>query len=472
MAGETSSLSEQEIHDIFASIMNKLDEGVRIIDGNEQLLLYNEKMRTMESMTYEDFQNKGMMDAFQFRDERDSRLLQAIKHGKSTKHKKQHYFNYHGKEITSMNETFPIYSDGRIIAAAEIAKDITRVEKLVRENQKKSDQSLFTFEQIIGRSPEITEVIENARRATRTSSSVLISGGTGTGKELFAQSIHSGSARANAPFISQNCAALPENLIEGILFGSVKGAFTGATDRAGLFEEAEGGSLLLDEINSLPPSLQAKLLRALQEKKITRIGDHKARPIDVRIITTMNEDPGKAIREGRLREDLYYRLSVVHLIVPSLCERMNDIEPLTETFVDKYNQIFQMNVERVTAEALEGFFAYTWPGNIRELEHVIEGAMNLMIDEQVLTVKHLPAHFRNKMKPAEIDSSAEAETAEMNGNLRDHLHSTEYDFIKKALTRRNGNVVKAAKDLGISRQSLQYRMKKFHMGRFPFLDES
>ncbi|WP_026699710.1 sigma-54 interaction domain-containing protein [Salibacterium aidingense] len=464
-----ASLTAQEKQDIFRTIMNRLDEGVRIIDVEERLLLYNEKMRKIESMSYEDFDNKGMMEAFQFQDERDSRLLQAIKHGKSTRHQKQHYYNYRGKEIMTMNETFPIYSNNHIVAAAEIAKDITREVKLVRENQKKADSSLFTFQQIIGRSHKIKTVIEEARRATRTASSVLITGETGTGKELFAQSIHSESERANAPFISQNCAALPETLIEGILFGTVKGAFTGATDRAGLFEEAGGGTLLLDEINSLAPSLQAKLLRVLQEKKVTRIGDHKARPVNVRVITTMNEDPYKAMEEGRLREDLYYRLSVVSLLIPPLRERMTDVEPLTETFISKYNHRFQMQVDAVADDVLEGFNSYSWPGNIRELEHVIEGAMNLIIGENILQTAHLPSHFRNK-----IDSKANTPVSRTEKQppkkLREQLLATEYELITQALTHTQGNLVQAARELGISRQSLQYRMKKLELGRFPFLD--
>ncbi|WP_018924131.1 sigma-54 interaction domain-containing protein [Salsuginibacillus kocurii] len=468
MIHSRSAFTKTQLTDLFNQLVEHVDQGIRVIDAQEQLIIYNEKMRAIESMSYDDFTNKGLMEAFQFNDERDSRLLQAIKYGKQSLNEKQTYFTYLGEEVTTINEAFPIYSHGNIIAAAEVAKDITRMEKLVRENRKKKENSLFTFSDIIGNSNELREVIENASRATRTSSPVLIIGETGTGKELFAQSIHSESDRATGPFISQNCAALPETLIEGILFGTVKGAFTGATERAGLFEEAEGGTLLLDEINSLAPALQAKLLRVLQEKKVTRLGDTKERSFNVRVLTTMNEDPVEAIAAGRLRKDLYYRLSVVTLLIPPLRERIHDIEPLTATFIAKYNTIFQMNIENISVQLERRFLSYNWPGNVRELEHIIEGAMNLTIDEQMLQVHHLPPHFRHKTsKKGTLSALAQNENAV---DLPTHLATVEKEWVQQALKQANGNVMKAAKDLGISRQSLQYRMQKFHLNRDPFLN--
>lgn len=462
----TNSLSYPELNDVFDQLMVKMDQGIRVIDADENLIIYNDKMREIESMTYEDFNNKGMMDVFLFGHERESRLLQAIKQGVETREKKQHYTNSRGKNITTINEIFPIYSGGRIVAAAEIAKDVTRMEKLVRENQKKTGNGLFTFDQIIGRSAEITGVVQNAKRATRTSSSVLIMGETGTGKELFAQSIHSESERAGEPFVSQNCAALPETLIEGILFGTVKGAFTGASERAGLFEKAEGGTLLLDEINSLPVALQAKLLRVLQEKKVTRLGSHKEQSIDVRIIATMNKEPAEAIQNNELREDLFYRIGVVTLYVPSLRERKTDIEPLVEIFLEKYNRVFQMDVNRVSPAVKTRLASYHWPGNIRELEHVIEGAMNLMLDEEVIEESHLPDHFRKRtdlLETGETEKSGPAGVNSHEGNLKERLLEMEFALIKEALHQSGGNVMQAAKHLGISRQSLQYRMSKFHL---------
>ncbi len=279
-------------------------------------VIYNKKMMQIEDMDERDVLHKNLTDVFMFSNQQDSTLVQALQEGKTIKNVKQSYFNNKGQEITTINHTFPIVQNGEIKGAVEIAKDVTKLERLIRENMHRKEQNSYTFDSILGNSPVIREVIENAKRATRTSSSVLLAGETGTGKELFAQSIHNGDQRSGAPFISQNCAALPDSLVESILFGTKKGAFTGAIDQPGLFEQAQGGTLLLDEINSLNLSLQAKLLRALQEKKIRRIGSAQDKPIDVRIIATMNEDPITAISEERSRKDLYYRLSVVTLIIP------------------------------------------------------------------------------------------------------------------------------------------------------------
>ncbi|XLG16528.1 Arginine utilization regulatory protein RocR [Bacillus velezensis] len=298
------------------SILEEIDVGLHVVDEKGSTVIYNKKMMQIEDMDERDVLHKNLTDVFMFSNQQDSTLVQALQEGKTIKNVKQSYFNNKGQEITTINHTFPIVQNGEIKGAVEIAKDVTKLERLIRENMHRKEQNSYTFDSILGNSSVIREVIENAKRATRTSSSVLLAGETGTGKELFAQSIHNGSQRSGAPFISQNCAALPDSLVESILFGTKKGAFTGAIDQPGLFEQAQGGTLLLDEINSLNLSLQAKLLRALQEKKIRRIGSAQDKPIDVRIIATMNEDPITAISEERLRKDLYYRLSVVTLIIP------------------------------------------------------------------------------------------------------------------------------------------------------------
>ncbi|PSL45088.1 arginine utilization regulatory protein [Salsuginibacillus halophilus] len=458
--------NKNELTSIYETMLQTIDLGIRIVDTKEELLLYNETMQRIEAMSPADVSGKRLTEAFHFQDERDSRLLQAIRHGETIQHEKQTYITYKGEQITTINHTFPIYQEGRVIAAAEIAKDITQMEKLVRENQQKST-SLFTFPDIIGSSQILLDVVEQAKRVTRTTSSVLIVGETGTGKELFAQSIHSASDRATGPFISQNCAALPESLIEGILFGTVKGAFTGAGDRPGLFEEAEGGTLLLDEINSLPANLQAKLLRALQEKSVTRLGDTKTRPIDVRVLTTMNEDPVDAIAGGRLRKDVYYRLGVVTLIVPPLSERKEDIPVLVNAFIRKYNRLFQMEVSKADDQVYERFMSYDWPGSVRELEHVIEAAMNLNFGEPYLRLHHLPPHFHHKTSGT-VQTETKIAPPRME-NLPDKLRRLEYETLEEALTQSSGNIKQAAKILGISRQSLQYRMQKFDMQRESFI---
>jgi arginine utilization regulatory protein len=298
----------------------------------------------------------------------------------------------------------------------------------------------------------------------------LIVGDTGTGKELFAQSIHNGSERLSGPFISQNCAALPDNLIESLLFGTKRGAFTGAVDTPGLFEQANGGTLLLDEINSLNLNLQAKLLRVLQEKTIRRIGDTKDTPVDVRVIANMNEDPIDAVAHNRMRKDLYYRLGVVTIFVPPLSERKEDIPLLVEHFIEKYNERFQMRVKGLSEEVKQSFCEYEWHGNIRELEHIIEAAMNIMMDgEDFIRYRHLPYQYRNKMQlkerlmPLSSVDTFMKENGDVTVPLKDQIELFEKTYIGHVLKKNNFNISKTAMLLGLSRQSLQYRLKKLNL---------
>lgn len=259
-------------------------------------------------------------------------------------------------------------------------------------------------------------------------------------------------------------------MIEGILFGTKKGAFTGSIERPGLFEQADGGTLLLDEINSLNPSLQAKLLRVLQEKKVRRVGDIKDIKVDVRIIATINEDPVDAIANGHLRKDLYYRLGVVSLFIPPLRDRKDDIPLLVSSFIEKYNLLFGMNIKDIDEEVYELFLQYDWPGNVRELEHLIEGTMNLMVEEDIIHFSHLPVPFRKKPQFKEtkpsiigIDEMLHSEEATL-PTLEAYMQDVEKKYLDKVLKQHHFNISKTAKALGISRQSLQYRMKKYEVG--------
>ena len=454
------------IHPVYRKLLDYLDIGIHMINTEGRSVIYNRKMSEMEDMNPTEVLNKRIMEIFLFDSEEESRLLQALNNNVVHKDAKQVYFNFKGQEITTVNNTFPLTVDGEKIGAVEIARDITKLERLSRETSRGANDARFTFDQIIGNSSAIEDVVENARRATRTTSSVLIYGETGTGKELFAQSIHNGSNRASKPFISQNCAALPDTLIEGILFGSVKGAFTGATDHPGLFEQANGGTLMLDEINSLSAPLQAKLLRAIQEKTIRRIGDTKNRSVDVRIIATMNEDPVDALSKNQLREDLYYRLSVVSIVIPPLRHRKEDLTVLIAHFIRKYNRLFQMNIQEVTDDVFDLFSDYDWPGNVRELEHTIEGAMNLIYDDEPISFQHLPLHLKHKFtQPPAADTVEQYVHKEPEPGLalETYMDTVEKAYIQKALKEAGGNISQAARTLGLKRQSLQYRMRKFKL---------
>ncbi len=453
-----------EMNMLYETLLNELDIGIHIINEESKTIIYNRKMMEIESMEHSDVLYKSPLEVFAFEENKNSTLIEALKLGKTNKNIKQTYFNNKGQEITTLNNTFPIIENGKIKGAIEISTEISHFKQTMKTNPSRKQNNKFTFDHIIGDSNAIQSVITEAKRVIRTSSSILLVGETGTGKELFAQSIHNESQRSTKPFISQNCAAIPDTLMESLLFGTNRGAFTGAIDKAGLFEEANGGTLLLDEINSLSPALQAKLLRAIQEKTIRRIGGTQEKEIDVRIIATINEDPLDAITHNRLREDLYYRLSVVTLCLPPLRERKEDIPDLVQHFIEKYNIQFGLGVTDLDVHVREFLYAYDWPGNVRELEHIIEGSMNLVEDENIITAFHLPTRFREQIKKEfNMQPSLTNNEDDAPKTLKHTIETMEKNYINQILTEYQGNISQAAKFLGLSRQNLQYRIKKLHL---------
>ncbi|EEK52663.1 AAA family ATPase [Bacillus cereus ATCC 10876] len=453
-----------EMNMLYETLLNELDIGIHIINEESKTIVYNRKMMEIESMDRLDVLYKSPLEVFAFEENKNSTLIEALKFGKTKKNIKQTYFNNKGQEITTINDTFPIIENGKIKGAIEISKEISNLKQTIRMGPSRKQSTKFTFDHIIGDSEAIQSIITEGKRVIRTSSSILLVGETGTGKELFAQSIHNESQRSTKPFISQNCAAIPDTLMESLLFGTNRGAFTGAIDKAGLFEEANGGTLLLDEINSLSPALQAKLLRAIQEKTIRRIGGTHEKEIDVRIIATINEDPFEAIAHNRLREDLYYRLSVVTLCLPPLRERKEDILALVQHFIEKYNTQFGLNVTDVDVNVREFFYAYDWPGNVRELEHIIEGSMNLIEDETIITAFHMPTRFRERIKTEfNMQHALTNHNTDAPKTLKHTIEKMEKNYINQILKENHGNISQAAKFLGLSRQNLQYRIKKLHL---------
>ncbi|EZH67765.1 ATPase AAA [Bacillaceae bacterium JMAK1] len=436
-------------------LLSLLDVGVHIIDHRGVTMYYNDQMATIEGMDPTDVINRPVQEVFSFKSVEDSTLLTAIHTKQSSRSRKQSYKNAYGHEVTTINRTSPLYEADQCIGAVELSRDVTRLEHYMEQSATKRQNERFTFADIIGHSKALLRVIEEAKRATRTTSSVLVIGETGTGKELFAESIHTGSERGNGPYVTQNCAAIPETLLESILFGTATGAFTGAKEKAGLFEQADKGTLLLDELNSLPMVLQAKLLRVLQDKRVRRVGAIQDQKVDVRVVATMNEDPIVAIEEGRLRRDLYYRLNVVSLHVPPLRERKEDIEPLVFSFVDKFNKRFNLKIREMSEGFMRQLHDHDYPGNVRELEHVIEGAMNFIDDQDVcLRQEHLPNYF------AVAERSEPATTSQ---NFHDYMFEQERQYLQLALQEHHGNISQTAKAIGMSRQTLQYRIKKLNI---------
>ena len=401
------------------TILNNINEGIHVVDEEGKTVIYNEIMAELEGMDKDTVIGEKLEEVFPALDKTNSTLLQTLQYKEPIKNEQQEYLNKYGEKIVTVNSTSPLnLKDGRTWAL-EVAQDITKIknlynkitklqEKLYNEEDKE-DERLYKFSDIKGKNKKLKQVIKHAQQAAKTDSSVLISGDTGTGKELFAQSIHSASKRRDKPFIAQNCAALPENLLEGILFGTRKGGFTGAVDRKGLFEQARGGTLFLDEINSMSTALQAKLLRVLQEGKIRPVGGKKEKNIDVRIISTLSCRPIKAIESGDLREDLYYRLGVVLLNLPLLSERKEDILLLAGHFIDHFNKKFNYQVKGLSGRVEDLFLNYSWPGNVRQLEHVIEGALNIMDDCQKIKEKQVKPHLlkgKEENNEADIESTS------------------------------------------------------------------
>ncbi len=466
-----------DIEKFLEIIMDHIDEGVHVVDGNGLTVVYNKKMAELENMDRNMVLNKDLLEVFPSLTKENSTLLQCLKTGEVIKNKQQEYLNKLGQKITTINTTIPLFFNNQKFAL-EIAQDITEVkdlynkiirlqERLIAGEEKSGlGNKYFTFPDIIGEDRGLKKVIMYARQAAKTDSSILLVGDTGTGKELFAQSIHSASIRGDKPFIAQNCAALPDNLLEGILFGTRKGGFTGAVNRKGLFEQANRGTLLLDEINSMSTALQAKLLRVLQEGAMRPVGGNKDISIDVRIIATLNTPPVKAIKEGTLREDLYYRLAVVLLYLPLLSERGDDIILLSNYFIETFNKKFGCQVRGLSKEVKEIFKKYSWPGNVRQLEHVIEGAMNIIGEDEFIQEEHvgpflLEDRELTKLTGNELYSPGLQISDKV--SLPERLDRIEKEIIKNVLQETGGNVTRAARKLGIRRQSLQYRLDKYNI---------
>jgi two-component system response regulator AtoC len=312
---------------------------------------------------------------------------------------------------------------------------------------------------IVGHSEELQQAVELARKVARHRSSVLITGESGTGKELIARLIHDAGPRAAHPFVAVNCAAIPEQLLESELFGHVRGAFTGAVDdRRGLFDEAAGGSLFLDEIGELPVSLQVKLLRALQEGEVRAVGDNASRSVDVRVITATSRDLDADVRDGRFRADLYYRINVVRIQLPALRDRREDVPELVRHFVTAFNKRLGLSIEGATPAAMRLLMEYPWRGNIRELENVIERAM-VLADGARIDVDHLPAGVRSP------GAAPGAGDSELDLSVKRRVEQLERTLIERALRQTGGNRTRAAKLLELSHRALLYKIREYGLDK-------
>ncbi len=342
--------------------------------------------------------------------------------------------------------------DGSVIGGIESVTDISGMLALEREVDllRKEVTGHARFQRFVGRHPSMRKLYEMVDLAANSTSSVLIQGDTGTGKELVAHAIHQASGRRSGPFIRVSCAALSESLLESELFGHVRGAFTGATaNRKGRFEAANGGTLFLDEIGDISPSIQTKLLRALQERQIERVGENRTIDVDIRVISATNQNLEAMSEVGDFRQDLYYRLCVIPLYVPPLCERVSDVPLLVEHFISSLNRSLGRDVEGVSSTALEHLMAYRWPGNIRELENAVEYAC-VLSRGQTLELEHFPPTITRGAAPRRA-----------RGRARVASTPASPESIIAALQSSGGNRQLAAEELGVSRVTLWKWMKSF-----------
>lgn len=483
-------------------IFDHMSDAVYFIDNRGAILFMNKAAEKLDAYPFEEVRGKTIMETYNL-SASESPLLRVVC---SHEPLKEHFFRYYvnDREVYQVCNVFPVQLEDSYWGALSIQKDVTSFKKTIDRNielQKKlfdlspseSDEKslLYSFDSIIGDHESLVKCKKMAYNAAQSDSSVMLTGMTGTGKELFAQSIHSVSARAGKPFLAINCAAIPETLIEGLLFGTVKGAYTGAVNRKGLFLEADGGTLFLDEVNSMPLTSQAKLLRALEERKVQPLGSKEEIPFNTRIISSCNSYPQEVFQKKEIREDLFYRLAVVNILIPALKDRKSDIFLLTHHFISEFNERYGKKVLMMEDEITTFFLNYDWPGNVRQLRHCVEGAMNLVGDhETTLKREHLPFYL---LQEDPGSPQAELFTSHLQGmgiskafiedevlperkmgsevvnvpplerksvSVMADIRQKEKDAIIEALQQSGGNVSKAARALGLSRQTLVYRMKK------------
>ncbi|SDD87477.1 sigma-54 interaction domain-containing protein [Sporomusa acidovorans] len=439
------------------TIANHIQDAVYVINKQGDELFFNNKIERFEPS-----QRQHMLDE----------LRSVFLTGKPSFDKYTKYITVDRREVHMLSTIIPIEKHGEIVAVCSINKNITEMTNLLNKIYKLQEQlhnycqssanlqngTTYTFDCLIGRSPLMSAVINKAKKAACSPAPILLTGETGTGKEIFAQSIHNYGPANSQPFVALNCAAIPETLLESMIFGTTKGAFTGAENKPGLLEQAGRGTLFLDEINSMSLVLQAKMLRILEEKKFRRLGSNQEEPMNCRIISSSNVDCHNLLAENKMREDFFYRVAVVNLHIPPLRERQQDILLLARYFISKFNKAYGKQITRLSTDLEETLQNYSWPGNVRELCHVLENAVNFFDDnEATLTAAYLPDYFhKQSLIPMH---TVEAATAQ-NQTLPQTLEGIERQLIIRALAASKGNITKAALALGIHRQNLQVRLKK------------
>lgn len=459
---------------LLETALNHVQEAVTLWDDECRMLVINDSATKVEAQVDSDTIGHHVHTLYKARGGTLFAVPYVIEKKKPLLNLRQDFITASGKEMQIVSNNYPFMKNGKVFGVAALMDDYTKMDALNKKiidlqgklmnrprtpsNEENVLTARYHFDDIVFTGDAMRYAVDCCKQVAHSDAPVMIYGETGTGKELFAQSIHNDSERAKSPFLAVNCAAIPTTLLESILFGTEKGAYTGADRREGLFEQADTGTLLLDEINSMDVYLQSKLLRVLQEGCFRRVGGSKLIHVDVRVISNINISPLEAMEQGLLRKDLYYRLGVINIKIPPLRQRKEDIPLLSKTFIVAKNKKLLKNATSLSPVTIELFCSYDWPGNVRELEHAIEYALNIIPNEKdVITPEYIPEHIllavygENTVRPDKTQTPT----------LESILQDAGYRFLHNALCEHGGNISQTAKALGITRQNLQHRMKKF-----------
>ena len=460
LAEEITNLNE--VYSLLEAIINATQDAISVVDQNGLGVMINPAYIKITGLSEKDVIGKpATVDIA----EGESIHMQVLKTRKPIKGALMKVGPAR-KEV--LVNAAPIIVDGELRGSVGVIHDISEITKLSNElkNAKNIIRSLeakYTFEDIIGSDPLLLSAIDKAKKAAEIPITVLLRGESGTGKEIFAHAIHNKSERKFRKFIKVNCSAIPETLLESELFGYEEGAFTGAKKggKKGLFEEAAGGTIFLDEIGEIPHSTQTKLLRVLQEKEIVRVGGTKSISIDVRIIAATNADLEAAIESGRFRADLYYRLNVLPITIPPLRLRKGDIYDLSIFFIKKFNQQYGRNVRDITQQAINKLKEYNWPGNVRELDNFIGRAIiNMRASDTVIQENHLPK-LEGFLDAGDNPDVRVESRGSISMTLDSVVEKAEKEHIAKVMKECGNNKTKAAKHLNISLRSLYYKLERY-----------
>ena len=430
-------------------ILDSINEGVFTVDPDWRITTFNRAAERITGVRRQDAIGRPCSDVFRASIcERACALKGTLATGKPMVNATAHITSAAGERIPVRISTALLKdASGAVTGGVETFQDLSRVEQLRKELD-----SRYTFEDIVGRSQAMQELFEILPRIAESSSTVLIEGASGTGKELFARAIHSLSPRKKKPFVAVNCAALPDSLLESELFGYKAGAFTDARrDKPGRFALADRGTIFLDEIGDISPAMQVRLLRVLQERVIEPLGGTEPLKVDIRVVAATNRDLAELVRQDKFREDLFYRIRIIHLKLPALRERREDIPLLVDRMVSKFNRLQGKDIAGVSEEAIVQLMEHNYPGNVRELENIIEQSF-VMCRSGWIELHHLPPELR----------PASARTDGAGGSMR--LRSMERQLIEAALERHKGNRTRTARELGIDPSTLYRKLKYLESG--------